>query len=265
MEAGQRCGSVVAGTDWGRRFDAHAVAVVGIADDHGVNAAPVAFLPWLEVSRRAYAEQVDAVAALFQPRRQGVWVLDDGRGYRGAQSLGDGLSLSENAAGLRPPVQQRLGQFDARTIFSESNGVGAAPSEMLAAALPGVNVEAVHTTNFSKQSAFGRLRLMLSRRQIVLPDDSDLLGQLRGLSCSVLPGGGLSIEASDPAVHDDAADALSQALAAMPAEPRPGLPTPEPSGVVWVETPDGIRLPLHPRPRSGALSPRRGGMYIYTT
>jgi len=46
-------------------------------------------------------------------------------------------------------------------------------------------------------------------------------------------------------------------------EPRPGLPTPEPPGVVWVETPDGIRLPLHPRPRSGALSPRRGGMYIY--
>ena len=53
-----------AGLDWGRRQDAHAVALAGLLDDYGVNGRPVVVVPWLETSRRPYAAQVAEIAGL---------------------------------------------------------------------------------------------------------------------------------------------------------------------------------------------------------
>jgi Terminase large subunit, T4likevirus-type, N-terminal len=54
----------VAGLDWGRRVDAHAVVVAGLLDDCGVNGRPVVVVPWCETSRRPYSAQVAEIEAL---------------------------------------------------------------------------------------------------------------------------------------------------------------------------------------------------------
>lgn len=59
----------VAGLDWGRRQDAHAVVVAGLLDDFGANGRPVVVVPWAETSRRPYGAQVAAVERLARSWR----------------------------------------------------------------------------------------------------------------------------------------------------------------------------------------------------
>jgi Terminase large subunit, T4likevirus-type, N-terminal len=60
----------VAGLDWGRRQDAHAIVLAGLLDDFGVNGRPVVVVPWCETSRRPYSAQVAEIEAL-----SGLWDL----------------------------------------------------------------------------------------------------------------------------------------------------------------------------------------------
>lgn len=257
--------AVTIGLDWGRAFDRHAVVALGVLDDHATNPQPVLFLPWVETSSRPYAEQVEAVVALARPRRPSVrfW-RGSGEDDRSVQPLPNGGTLWEGRAGLaaliaaeRAKRRPRVAGFEIARCLAEANGVGAMPSEQLGARMGRRVVEAVHTSQRSKEDAYGRVRALLAQRRLVLPDMPELLRQLRGISYEATQSGMLSIAAANPAVHDDLADALSLAVAAAPPDMDPGITTPEPPGAEWLSTPGGVRVPSRPRPRRGGLGARR--------
>jgi Terminase large subunit, T4likevirus-type, N-terminal len=249
---------IVVGVDWGRAFDSHAVVAVGLLDDYGANAEPILFVPWLETSQRPYSQMVAAVASLA--RRADVRRLTFDPFYSQARPIKDRLpgggTLHENGSTLPRPVKATPG-YSVRSFVTEMNGVGAMPSEELSRLL-GRRVMPLHTSQRSKEDAYSRLRALLMDRRIVLPDEVDLLRQLQGLSYAPTGGGGLSIEASDPNVHDDLADALSLAVSAIPHDTRGGVVSPEPEGVEWLETSGGVRVPAAPRPRKRGSFNRAG-------
>lgn len=78
----------------------------------------------------------------------------------------------------------------------------------------------VATTRPIKVAAYGMLRWLLERGQLVLPRDPALLRQLAGLRLELDSRGSGAIEAADATVHDDVADAL--AFCALPYRPRGG-------------------------------------------
>ncbi len=107
-------------------------------------------------------------------------------------------------------------------IATETNGVGAMPSQELVARFrgkPGPKRawHLVHTTNQTKTAGYGSILGLLEQGRLVLPRNPDLLRQLAGLRFEQGERGFTRIEAEDPATHDDVADALM--LAAMPTAP----------------------------------------------
>jgi hypothetical protein len=194
---------------------------------------------------------VDRIVGLSAPRE-----------YRGRPSslyappkprqLSNGLYLYETVAAY---VRARGGGprgYRLDVVWSETNGVGAAPTEEITRRLPGVRIVGVHSTQRSMEDAYGRLRALLAERRLVLPNDAELLRQLRGLSYQATPTGGLSINAASPALHDDLADALSFAVAAIDGSALTGQPGAIASGAAWVTTPGGRQVPKVPRPRATA-------------
>jgi hypothetical protein len=121
-----------------------------------------------------------------------------------------------------------------RFYVPESNGVGAMPAQELArrvtarvralprsAAGPGrTEIVPVHTTNATKTAGYGAVLGLLEQARYVFPRDPTLLRQLAGLRFEQGERGFTRIEAEDPAVHDDVADALM--LAAIPQSPAGG-------------------------------------------
>jgi len=234
-------GSVVVGADWGGgSHDPHAVAALGVLDDHGANERPILFLPWLEAAHRPFGEQVATVAALQAPRvrQAGAWRTDPAR-YQSGHG------------------------YDVQVLNSEANGVGAWPSDELGRLLGPQRVAAIHSSQRSKEDGYGKVRASLSDRRLVIPNHPELLRQLRGLTYEATASGGLSIAAGNPNVHDDLADALYLAALAMPANLRPGATSPEPAGCEWLTTPAGIAIPRRPRPIYAHLSRRAGVLHAY--
>jgi len=109
----------------------------------------------------------------------------------------------------RRPYGQQVNEIESLaagwslTIFSETNGVGAYPSEELAQRLPGTRVTGVASSQGSKEDGYGRLSALLAQRAIVLPRHEELLRQLGGVSATPTPSGGLRIAARLESVHDD--------------------------------------------------------------
>lgn len=189
------------GLDWGRQQDAHAIALVGLLDDYGVNPQSTLIAPWVETSRRVYGSQVAEVTRLTE-----LWDL---------------------------------------TVRTETNGVGAYPSEELARRLGGrIRVAPSATTQHSKEDAYGRLRVLLAERSLVLPAHAELLRQLGGITATPTPAGGLRIAARVQSLHDDLPDALVLAVAGIPRELATVPKREVPDNMLWVETPDGVRVPL---------------------
>lgn len=97
-------------------------------------------------------------------------------------------------------------------ISTETNGVGAMPSQELTRGLKGRRDRRlwnyVATTNKSKTAGYGALLGLLEQGQLILPRHPDLLRQLAGLKFEQGERGFTRIEADDPATHDDVADAL---------------------------------------------------------
>lgn len=247
-----RGGAVCVGCDWGRAVDAHAVVLVGVLEDLGRNPEPVLFVPWLEASRRPYADQVALVSGLARRRvaSRGSW-WDFGFGV---DSLPGGLTLHESGSTLPVGGGRAPTGFDVVAVLTEANGVGAWPSEELAGRMRGVHVESVHSSQRSKEDAYGRLRALISSRRLVLPDNDGLLRELLGLTCEATPSGGLSIAAGPDAQHDDLADALSLAVTAASERLSPGARSDRGLEVdTWVSTPSGVDVPYYARPRVGAL------------
>ena len=189
-----------AGLDWGRRRDAHAIAIAGLLDDAGANGRPVVVVPWAETSRRPYAQQVEEIEALAAS-----WDL---------------------------------------TVYSETVGVGQAPTETLTSRLLRTRVVDVSTSQAIKEDNYGRIATLLSERCLVLPDHPEMLRQLGGVAATPTPLGRLRIGARTESLHDDLPDALSLAAGMLPRQlanpPRRDIP----DWQQWLETPGGIRVPV---------------------
>lgn len=86
----QRHGSGMPGSmglDWGRRQDAHAVAIAGLLDDFGVNGRSVLVVPWVETSRRPYSAQVAEIEDLTRSWDLTIRTETNGVGQYPAEEL----------------------------------------------------------------------------------------------------------------------------------------------------------------------------------
>ena len=252
---------VVVGIDWGRAFDRHAIVALGVLEDYGVNEHPVLFAPYLHTSQMSYSEMVAQVSSLAGTRRRTYYLVDPfyslpARPLR----MGGGRTFHESGATVltREQREGRERGFTVRAFVTEMNGVGAMPSEELARRIGRQRVVGVHSSQRSKEDSYSRLRALLSDRRLVLPDNIELIRQLQGLTVTPTRTGGLTIEASDPNVHDDLADALALAVSAVPHNTSGGQSQGEPPGTEWIETPGRVRLPAFPRPRRPGSLARSG-------
>lgn len=242
-------GTVVLGADWGNRVDSHAVTLLGVADDYGVNGHPVFFLPWVETSQARYRVQVDRVAGIAKaaPRR----------GWRG------GFTAGNSGIPFLTPGQAK--GYQVAQVLSETNGVGGPATEALEDALGDWRVTRVNTTQGSKELAFGRLLDLLSSDALVLPDEPQLLRELSGLESQPTQNGGVRIAAAGNG-HDDLALSLSFAALALGPDMQTGRvsdakrkPPPED----WVTAPNGLMIPAHPVPVWGGFDSARN--YVTVT
>lgn len=171
-----------------------------------------------------------------------VGVCDDGGRNRRPVLVVPWVETSRRPYGAQVAEVEALTRMWSLTVRSETNGVGAYPSEELGRRLGGlVRVTPSASTQTSKENAYGRLAVALAERSIVLPDHPELLRQLGGVVAEPTPSGGLRIGARG-AGHDDLPDALTLAVAGLPRE----LASPPVCDVdgEWVFTPDGVGVPL---------------------
>lgn len=134
----------------------------------------------------------------------------------------DGFWVPFLAEGFRVPYARWVDRvvdvaagFRLSRIVSEMNGVGAAPSQMLAERL-GVRVEGVHTDARLKEDAFARVKVLLQNGQLVLPRHPALLAQLHGLEFESPDSGVLKIAVPERRGHDDLCMGLALAVRADP-------------------------------------------------
>lgn len=242
-------GTVVLGADWGNRIDSHAVTLLGVVDDYGLNGHPVFFLPWVETSQARYRVQVDRVARMAKaaPRR----------GWRGGFTAGNtGVPF------LHPG---KANGYDVAQVLSETNGVGGPATEALEDALGELRVTRVNTTQASKELAFGRLLDLLSSDALVLPDEPQLLRELAGLESQATRNGGVRIAAAG-AGHDDLALSLSFTALALTPDMHTGRvsdPTRKPPPDDWVTAPNGLTIPAEPSPVWGGFDSDRNYVHVY--
>lgn len=210
---------VAGGVDWGLSRDANTLALIGALEDGTLNAGlhpelPVFFVAHLdEQFGMPYATFVDRVVDVADRDRGGFYV---------------------------------------RVLASETNGVGAYPTEDLRAKLhrrhTGTGVAGVHTDARRKESAFGALKMLLQQRRMVLPRHPGLLRQLESTEFETLESGLVRIAVPERSGHDDLVMALAQATACL----RPMRRAPAARGWVpevedVVATSGGVTLPLQPR------------------
>ncbi|MHB8297977.1 MAG: terminase large subunit domain-containing protein [Dermatophilaceae bacterium] len=144
--------------------------------------------------------------------------------------------------------------FDVKVYASETNGVGAYPTDDLALRLwekhrLQTQVAKVWTDARRKQSGFGMLKSLLQQGRLVLPRHPELLKQLRALEFEQLAGGGLRIAVPERAGHDDLAMALMQAVSCLhPRSLRDGDQVRRLSSVESVVSGSGVVLPACPLP-----------------
>jgi hypothetical protein len=106
--------------------------------------------------------------------------------------------------------------FRLRRLLSEMNGVGAMPTQELAARL-GWRVDGVHTDVRLKEDAFGRIKVLLQNERLVLPRHPSLLTQLHALEYEHTDTGAVKISVPERFGHDDVAMCLALAVRADPA------------------------------------------------
>jgi hypothetical protein len=220
--------------------DSHAICLLGVLDDFGMNRQPVFFIPWIETSQARYRDQVERVSAIAKaaPSRGG---LRPNRVYDNARML--------------PRIGSPFG-YQVHQVMSEVNGVGGPATEALEDRLGDWKVTRVTTTMESKERSFARLLDLISSDQIVLPDDPGLLRELAGLESTATANGGLRIAAAGSG-HDDRALALSFCALALDTHVTQGQGSPlkdAPPDDEWLTTQSGVMVPANPRPRWGGFT-----------
>jgi RNase P/RNase MRP subunit p29 len=205
--------TAVAGVDWGFSQDAQAIVLVSAMDDGGLNDGP---------ELRYYVPFLE---------------------FRFGCSYSDWIDrIGELAGAWHLPV-----------IASETNGVGAYPTEDLRMKLRKAGTRSmvvpVWTDVRRKQSMFGKVKTLLQRGQLTLPRaEPELLKQLRALEFEQLQGGSMRIAVPERAGHDDLALSLGQAVSCLhpyqriegEIEARPMMP--------HSTTGAGTRVPLQAQP-----------------
>jgi len=243
-----RGGTVVLGADWGNRIDSHAVTLLGCLDDFGMNGLPVMYLPWLETSQARYREQVNHVAAIAKARPR--------------SPLRRLVTVHESGKTVFMPGSDQ--GYDVAQVMSETNGVGGPATEALEDALGRYGrLTRVNTTQETKERSFGRVLDLLSAGQPLLPDHPQLLRELAGLEMTPTPNGGLRIAAAGTG-HDDLAMSLSFAVLAVDSDLTFGR-TSNPNNLTdqdgWLMAPNGLMVPVDPRPRWGGMGRERSRLY----
>jgi hypothetical protein len=211
------------GIDWGFSHDANALTLVSVLEDYGANREIlgeklVLFIPWFEYKYRwAYTDFIDRVVATAK-------------------------------------------KYYLPVVASEVNGVGQYPTTMLDDKFDEAGLFAavapVVTDVKRKQSGFGMIKGLLQAKRLVLPNDPELLKQLRGLEFEQLPGGSLRIAVPDRVGHDDVAMSFMQAVSsvrvdlAVRGEMPFGEPQLVPADTEWCQTKSGIKVPRKARPVS---------------
>jgi hypothetical protein len=128
--------------------------------------------------------------------------------------------------------------FKFSRVYSETNGVGAGPSQLLQARLIerrcGTSVTPVSTTAKSKEDTFGALKLLMQQGRLALPRFPPLLRQLAALEFSTTETGTVRISVPERAGHDDLAMALCIAATGMAERVarRPPDPSAQPMGAI---------------------------------
>lgn len=215
---GQMC---VGGVDWGLG-DANTLVLVGVLRDGNLNLSrhptePVFFIPHLEEHfGMRYEDFIERAVAV---------------------------------------ANERMGGFYVRYLASETNGVGAAPTEILQRRIHEAGtstwVYPVHTDARRKESGYGALKYLLQAGRLVLPRHPTLLRQLSSLEFEISAAGNTRIAVPERLGHDDLADALMGALASVNPSvgqrPEWGWGSPNPGGGDIVRTRAGTSLPRAPR------------------
>lgn len=153
-------------------------------------------------------------------------------------------------------VVEVAGGFRLVVLASETNGVGAYPTEDLGTRLrtagARTRVVPVWTDVRRKQTGFGMVRTLLQADRLVLPRHPELLKQLRALRFEQLPSGAVRIAVPDAAGHDDLALALMQAMSGVETGLlRDGPTRRPPEGREFVAAGSGALVPVEPRPAEG--------------
>lgn len=208
------------GIDWGMARDANALVLVSVLEDYGLNA-------------EKRGDQLSFFIPWFEARHQ--WDYSD---------------FIERVVAV-------AGRYYIRTLASETNGVGAYPTQDLTRRLHEANrgcaVAAVVTDLRRKQSGFGMIKGLLQQQRLILPREPELLKQMRGLEFEQLPAGGVRISVPERAGHDDIVMALLQAVSGLFVEGAHrwnGAPRPAWRGAddELTSTPRGFRMPINARP-----------------
>lgn len=143
--------------------------------------------------------------------------------------------------------------YGVRILASETNGVGAWPTDDLAQRVHGVTgVAAVWTDLKRKQSGFGKIKMLLQGDRLILPRHPELLSQLRALTQEQLPGGGIRISVPERSGHDDLCMSLMQAISCagtyyLQDQVKFGRVVGDDTGA-WVSTNTGVHIPAQPIP-----------------
>ena len=125
-----------------------------------------------------------------------------------------------------------------------SRGVGVATTDSIAALLNRNTVTGFDTSQKRKEDAYGRVALLLSNRQLALPDDDELLRQMMGVSAEATAPRRAAdrreprVRPRRPARRAGVRD-LRHAETSSPTSPRRDIP----QGITWTETAGGLRIP----------------------
>lgn len=149
--------------------------------------------------------------------------------------------------------------YNLESVASETNGVGAFPTEQLGRLMWDRRQSLAHpykrtlvvpvwTDARRKQSMFGMLKGLLQSGRLILPRHPELLSQLAALQMTEMASGSVQISVPESRGHDDLAMALGQALSSvgslqrMPGQRYHRHPDARPPRTV--ELASGVKVPM---------------------
>lgn len=105
-------------------------------------------------------------------------------------------------------LKERIVRERPEKVVVESNSIGSVYYDMLKKSLPGVQVEKFNTSNSSKCEIIDRLQAGFEHEEILIPDNEELLRELRGFEEQTTKSG-LRTYNCPPPLHDDLVMALA--------------------------------------------------------